>query len=51
MWELPGSGIEPISPALVGGLFTTEPPGEALSLLSDSLSFTFHAVTSTSVFF
>ena len=24
--DLPGSGIEPTSPALVGGLFTTEPP-------------------------
>ena len=23
--DLPGSGIEPVSPALAGGLFTTEP--------------------------
>ena len=22
MWDLPGSGIEPMSPALAGGLFT-----------------------------
>ena len=26
MWDLPGSGIEPVSPALAGRLFTTEPP-------------------------
>ena len=28
MWELPRSGIKPISPALVDGFFTTEPPGK-----------------------
>ena len=28
MWDLPGSGIEPVSPALAGGFFTTEPPGK-----------------------
>ena len=27
MWDLPGSGTEPVSPALAGGFFTTEPPG------------------------
>ena len=27
MWDLPGPGIEPVSPALVGGLFTIEAPG------------------------
>ena len=27
MWDLPGSGIEPMSLALAGGFFTTEPPG------------------------
>ena len=26
MWNLPGSGIEPVSHALAGGFFTTEPP-------------------------
>ena len=26
--DLPGSGIEPTSPASAGGLFTTEPPGK-----------------------
>ena len=31
MWDLPGPGIEPVSPALAGGLFTTEPPGKPVS--------------------
>ena len=28
MLDLPDPGIEPVSPALVGGFFTTEPPGK-----------------------
>ena len=28
MWYLPRSGIEPMSPALADGFFTTEPPGK-----------------------
>ena len=28
MWDLPEQGIEPVSTALVGGFFTTEPPGK-----------------------
>ena len=28
MWDLPGPGIEPVSPLLEGGFFTTEPPGK-----------------------
>ncbi|KAJ8790669.1 hypothetical protein J1605_021267 [Eschrichtius robustus] len=28
MWELPGPGIEPVSPALAGGFLTTVPPGK-----------------------
>ena len=28
MWDLPGPGIEPMSPALVDGFFTTELPGK-----------------------
>ena len=28
MWDLPGSGIEPVPPALAGGLFTAELPGK-----------------------
>ena len=28
MWDLPRLGIDPMFPALVGGFFTTEPPGK-----------------------
>ena len=28
MWDLPGSGIKPVSPALADGFFTTESPGK-----------------------
>ena len=34
MWDLPGPGIEPVSPALAGGFLTTEPPGKPPSSLS-----------------
>ena len=35
MWDLPGPGLELLSPALAGGLLTTAPPGESLiSVLS-----------------
>ena len=30
MWDLPGPGIEPVSPALAGGFLTTVPPGKPL---------------------
>ena len=29
MWDLPGPGIEPMSPVLAGGFLTTEPPGKS----------------------
>ena len=29
-WDLPRLGIKPVSPALAGGFFTTEPPGKPL---------------------
>ncbi|KAJ8788368.1 hypothetical protein J1605_000424 [Eschrichtius robustus] len=29
MWDLPGPGIEPVSPALAGGFLTTVPPGKS----------------------
>ena len=29
MWDLPSAGMEPVSPALAGRFFTTEPPGKA----------------------
>ena len=28
LWDLPNSGMEPASPALEGGFFTTLPPGK-----------------------
>ena len=28
--HLPDPGIEPVSPALAGGFFTTEPPGKPI---------------------
>ena len=30
MWDLPGPGLEPVSPALAGGFPTTAPPGKPL---------------------
>ena len=34
MWDLPRSGIEPVSPALTEGFFITEPSGKPLKSLS-----------------
>ena len=34
MWNLPGPGIEPMSPALAGGFLTTE-PSEKSSVVFD----------------
>ena len=31
MWDLPGLGVEPLSPTLAGGFFTTKPPGKPLA--------------------
>ena len=28
MWDLPGPGVKPVSPALAGGFLTTDPPGK-----------------------
>ena len=28
MWDLPGPGLEPVSPALAGRFLTTVPPGK-----------------------
>ena len=30
MWEIPGLGIKPVSPALAGGFLSTVPPGKSL---------------------
>ena len=32
-WDLPGPGIEPLSPAQSGGFFTAEPPGKLQSVV------------------
>ena len=32
MWDLPGPGLEPVSPALAGGFLTTAPPGKSLPI-------------------
>ena len=43
VWDLPGSGIEPVFPALAGEFFTTEPSGKPryslFNRLQTSLSF------------
>ena len=33
MWDLPGSGLKPVSPALAGGFLTTVPPGKSLKVI------------------
>ena len=33
MWDLPGPGLEPMSPALAGGFLTTAPPGKSQNIL------------------
>ena len=39
MWDLPGPGLEPMSPALAGGFLTTVPPGKSLGdFLEDSFA-------------
>ena len=44
--DLPGPGVEPVSPALAGGFFTIEPPGEPKYFSSVQLS---HSVVSSSL--
>ena len=38
MWDLPGAGHEPMSPALAGGFLTTAPPGKPLGVLFIALT-------------
>ena len=33
MWDLPGPGLEPVSPALAGRFSTTAPPGKPCNVL------------------
>ena len=39
MYDLPGPGIEPMSPASAGGFFTTEPPGKPCCGFSAPVSY------------
>ena len=32
MWDLPGPGLEPVSPALAGGFLATAPPGKPCNI-------------------
>ena len=36
MWDLPGPGLEPVSPALAGRFLTTVPPGKSLQSIFKS---------------
>ena len=38
MWDLPGPGLEPVSPALAGGFLITAPPGKPLKFQIDYLA-------------
>ena len=38
VWKLPGSGIEPMAPALAGGFLSTVPPGKPCIFLNHFLS-------------
>ena len=49
-WNLPGPGIEPLSPALAGGFFTTEAPGEPLSLTFKFQYSVFYSLNSVSFY-
>ena len=35
MWDLPGPGLEPVSPALAGGFLTIAPPGKSPDVCLD----------------
>ena len=39
MWDLPGPGLEPVSPAMAGGFSTTTPPGKPQLILNVYLVF------------
>ena len=41
MWDSPGPGLEPVSPAWAGGILTTAPPGKSPDYLSFYLMFFF----------
>ena len=45
MWDLPGPGLAPVSPALAGGFLTTAPPGKPLIFLLSLQLYFFQNVT------
>ena len=47
MWDLPGPGLKPVSPALAGGFLTTAPPGKSHSFLLRRINGTFDSLTAT----
>ena len=38
MWDLPGPGLEPMSPTLAGGFATTAPPGKPDTVFNSILT-------------
>ena len=44
-WNLPGSGIEPVVPALAGGFLTTGSPGKSLLIILHTHTHTLHIHT------
>ena len=40
MWDLPGPGLEPVSPALAGGFLTTAPPGKSSLAVFNEVTYT-----------
>ena len=50
MWDLPGPGLEPTSPALAGGFLTTVPPGKSvIQILKPLKTFTWDGEESPEV--
>ena len=39
MWDFPGQGIEPVSPALAGGFLTTAPTGKSPHAINFKMGF------------
>ena len=49
MWDLPGPGIEPVSPELTGRFLTTGPPGKLCNgqLLNETVCVISHSACSS----
>ena len=45
MWDLPGPGFKPVSPAVAGGFLTTAPPGKSKIQYSNSTSFLYSRIS------